>query len=340
MYGLQTDDELLDTIAYGIDLELYPKHVLDSSLRFTQGRPLQKFKKQPFLAFDAFLKSVRNAIGGRKLVLLFDEVEWLFFSIEAGILKASFLSSFLRMIIEREDIVLVFAGKESFTALLSTFGLSAPKAAIEVIKIGHLSRETTLKLITEPCSFYLSYDDKALEMMFRQTDGHPYLTQCLCYHLVKEKNSSLSCGRRRGAHRTPGAGKLQAGTPAQAEVKRSDVEAVKHDFMRAVEGYFEDLFYDWTMAEKLWMSAVASLSHNEDEWVSEDKVFASLTDFLLRLEHLSFYDTEEQLKTAASSLIDAELLTKDGQFYKSRIGILTEWLAKYHPLEETVGKKL
>ena len=110
--------------------------------------------------------------------------------------------------------------------------------------------------------------------------------------------------------------------------------------MRAVEGYFEDLFYDWTTAEKLWMSAVASLSHNGDEWVSEDKVLASLTDFGLRLEHLSFYDTEEQLKTAASSLIDAELLTKDGQFYKSRIGILTEWLAKYHPLEETVGKKL
>jgi hypothetical protein len=42
----------------------------------------------------------------------------------------------------------------------------------------------------------------------------------------------------------------------------------------------------------------------------------------------------------ADSLIDAELLEKDGQFYRSRIGILTEWLAKYHPLEETIKKKL
>jgi hypothetical protein len=152
-------------------------------------------------------------------------------------------------------------------------------------------------------------------------------------------------------------------------VRKDDVSTVKHDFMRTVEGHFEDLFYDWTTAEKLWMSAVASLqaclrtqmtiSHNEDEWVSEDKVFASLTDALcfhrnsslamktnlgLWLEHLSFSDAKveinQQLKTAASSLIDAELLTKDGQFYKSRIGILTEWLAKYHPLEETMGKKL
>jgi len=102
MYGLQTDDELLDTIAYGIDLELYPKNVIGPSLR-------QKFKKQPFLAFDAFLKSVSYAIGGRKLVLLFDEVEWLLFSLEAGILKASFLESCLRMIIERKDIGFLFA---------------------------------------------------------------------------------------------------------------------------------------------------------------------------------------------------------------------------------------
>jgi hypothetical protein len=264
------------------------------------------------------------------------------------------------MIIEREDIGLMFASKERFTALLNAvvqplsphaLGISASSASIEVIKIGHLPKETTFKLITEPCS-YLSYDDKTLEMIFQQTNGHPYLTQCFCYHLVF-KNSSRSLN-----------------TEKKVDVKKSDVPAVKHDFMRTVEGHFEDLFYDWTTAEKLWMSAIASLSRNYDEWVSEDKVF----------EHLSFhpfYDhpenrdasfanhktkskvreantkvtadvpsawrirpDEEQLKMAADLLIDAELLEKDGQFYRSRIGILTEWLAKYHPLEETIKKKL
>jgi AAA+ ATPase superfamily predicted ATPase len=381
MYGLQSDAELLDTIAYGIDLELYPKHVTDSSPKEEKEsdaslhselvlspepakeqkerlRTLRQ-KEKTRKAFNAFLDSVSYAIGGRRLVLLFDEVEWLFYSIEAGRLTAGFLESFLKMIIEREDIGLMFTSKESFTSLLSALGLSAPKTAIEVIKIGHLSKETTFKLITEPCFSYLSYDDNALEMIFRQTDGHPYLTQCLCYHIVKKKNSSLSLG----------AGK-------KGEVKKSDFESVKHDFMRTVEGHFEDLFYDWTTAEKLWMSAVASLSRNYDEWVSEEKV----------LEHLSFYPFydhpenrdfsevntkvtadvpsarrirpdlsacnlsavaqagaqagEEQLKMAADSLIDAELLEKDGPFYRSRIGILTEWLAKYHPLEETIGKKL
>jgi hypothetical protein len=51
-----------------------------------------------------------------------------------------------------------------------------------------MDKEDAINLIRQPVVGLVSYDDSAVEELWRYTHGHPYLLQCLCFDLISDMN--------------------------------------------------------------------------------------------------------------------------------------------------------
>lgn len=144
----------------------------------------------PFIVFTDWLDAVEQVLddhGKSMFLLMLDEIEVLKQMIDKGRLDVEDLLHLFRNLIQhRPKFKVLVAGSHALEELQDW---ASYLINMEVIKIGCLSTEETLRLIERPVPhFNLHYHPEASQRIVKLTRGHPYLTQLLCHEIVIGKN--------------------------------------------------------------------------------------------------------------------------------------------------------
>jgi hypothetical protein len=153
-----------------------------------------------YAAFDRALDHLEAHLPAGDLILLaIDELEQLRAGIDSGALDPA-VASFLRSQAQhRSRLALVFSG--SYGLLDDSWRPIIDLTARHELR--PLDFDATTTLIRAPLAGHLSYDDAAVEQIWRQTGGRPFQIQALCHRLVSLRN-------RQGRREIIGADDVQA----------------------------------------------------------------------------------------------------------------------------------
>ena len=153
----------------------------EPALEAFQGGPSRSFER-------GFLPVVLEAIGGRQLLLLFDEFEELQMRVESGKLEPTVFSFFRHLMQHVEGLGFIFVGTHRLEALSSDYWSIFFNIALYK-HVAFLDEKAARALIVEPVAEHgLRYDDLAVDKILRVTAGHPYFLQLICHALVVHAN--------------------------------------------------------------------------------------------------------------------------------------------------------
>jgi hypothetical protein len=177
-------------------------------------------------------------------------------------------------------------------------------------KIDYLPHTAATRLICEPVSPAIIYDDLAIDKILRVTAGHPYFLQLVCYTLVKHTNQQGS-----------------------GYVTISDVNAALDEMLRLGEVHFAYLWQRSTHAERAMLSAAAHLMDR-----NEPLHPATLIEYL---ETFSIELDPAEATTALNSLVQRDILrevTEEGfALYELRIGLVGLWVSQNKSLSRLLA---
>ncbi|MBE7552239.1 MAG: VCBS repeat-containing protein [Anaerolineales bacterium] len=150
---------------------------------------LAEFQERPSGVFERiFLPAVFEAIGSRRLLLLFDEFEELEMRVASGKLEATIFPFFRHLMQHAEKVGFVFVGTHRLEELTTDYWSILFNIALYK-RVTFLGEAAAKALIVEPVAQSgLLYDDLALDKIIRVTAGHPYFLQLICHALVNRAN--------------------------------------------------------------------------------------------------------------------------------------------------------
>jgi hypothetical protein len=164
--------------------------LVDQGIDPPEPKP-EDFQERPSATFERdFLPAVFEAIGGRQLLLLFDEFEELEMRVESSKLDPTIFPFFRHLMQHGGDLGFVFVGTHRLEALSSDYWSIFFNIALYK-HVAFLSEAAAQALIVEPVADAergLRYDDLAVDKMLRVTAGHPYFLQLICHALVVHAN--------------------------------------------------------------------------------------------------------------------------------------------------------
>lgn len=140
--------------------------------------PLEVFENQ-------FLPAVHQQIGERTLLLAIDEFEDL--GAPSG-MPSALLGNLRHLVQHGSQLAFILAGTHRLEEQIGDYWSELYNIGMSR-RIGLLSREETIQLITEPvCKYGLEYDCVVLDEIIRLTAGHPFFTQLLCWYILDQCN--------------------------------------------------------------------------------------------------------------------------------------------------------
>jgi tetratricopeptide (TPR) repeat protein len=241
------------------------------------------------------------------LVLLFDEFDVLDDpeSQQAGQAFFPYLSELLDIDRKRLNFVFVLGRNidDMSNIVLNLF------SKVSHNKVSLLNREDTFKLIriTEnERDKTLLWEKDALEEIWRLAQGHPYLTQLLCYRVwynIHNENPEK--------------------VPPTATLKKVLEEVGQGRILEASSNALQWLWNALPAAEQI----VASVLAGEGKSITE----AQLQD-LLRQQGIRAITSK--LRKAPASLKEWDLIELEKEGYCFRVELLRRWVAKYKPLSD------
>jgi hypothetical protein len=288
----------LEDRGFGVDLPEY-EHFADS--------PAVHFERD-------FLVRVREAIGHRHLLVMFDEFEELESATRRGNLDPS-IFGFLRHLIQHsENLSVIFCGTHRLEELAADywnvlFNISLYR------HIAFLEMAEALRLIQEPVAEYgMRYDDLALDKMWQVTAGHPYFLQLLCHSLVHRHNKT-----------------------ERNYVTVADVNAALDEIMASGEAHFMYLWTDASPEERLVLAALSRMIP-----LTGHATFVQVVDYLaergVSLERRVISDALHRLTLRDILTASSEEDLAIGEIYRWRLGLLGLWVEKYRSLSRVVAE--
>jgi hypothetical protein len=271
------------------------------------------FVDSPAIFFERnFLPRVRQAIGDRHAIIMFDEFEELEAAVERGSLDAS-IFGFLRHLIQHaEKLSVIFCGTHRLEELASDywnvlFNISLYR------HIAFLAKAEALHLIQEPVAGYdMWYDDLALDKIWQVTAGHPYFLQLLCHSLVNRHNKT-----------------------ERNYVTVADVNGALDEILASGEAHFVFL---WATAEPTARLVMAALSRMMP--LTGRATLVKVADYLaergVSLERQAISDALHQLALRDVLFADSEVDPTVGQVYRWRLGLLGLWVEKYKSMSRVM----
>jgi len=262
----------------------------------------------PEEAFRNWLVNVvSKAIEKKRIVLLLDEFDALASYDEQQTTNAFF--PYLRGLLESidpEKINFVFAVGRNAKDLNEIAG--SLFKGIMTQRISLLKKEDTLKLI-HLAKNHLHWSTEAIEHIWQQTNGHPFITQCLCYTLWYA---------------------AYANNPQQ--IPEITLEKVNHaipDTLEKSESAFEWLWAGLGPAEQVVAAALASAgAEPKDEKQLKHLLQDSGVQIII-----------QELQDAPRILQDWDLIEEtDEKKYRFRVELLRRWIAENKPLHQAQGK--
>lgn len=149
---------------------------------------LSRFKEHTFLELDDYLDSVEADLGGKKIVLMFDEYEFLEYKVKAGGVSPELFNKLRNLMQHRnKKLAFIFVGTHRLTELTEDYWSFLFNIAL-YHEIGPLTEPAARALVTEPIKGFLRYDELALDKILRVTGLHPYFIQVTCRLIVNYCN--------------------------------------------------------------------------------------------------------------------------------------------------------
>ena len=273
----------------------------------------EDFVDSPAIFFERnFLTRVRQAIGDRHAIIMFDEFEELEGAVQRGSLDAS-IFGFLRHLIQHsENLSVIFCGTHRLEELASDywnvlFNISLYR------HIAFLDKTEALHLVQEPVAGYgMRYDDLALDKIWQVTAGHPYFLQLLCHSLVNQHNKT-----------------------ERNYVTVADVNGALDEILASGEAHFVFLWATAEPTERLVMAALSRMMP-----MTGRATLVQVADYLaergVSLERQAISNALHQLALRDILFADSEVDPTVGQVYRWRLGLLGLWVEKYKSMSRVM----
>jgi hypothetical protein len=260
-----------------------------------------------------FLSTLRDMLPLNTTVLLiFDEFEAIEDLVREEILPATIFTYLRHLMQHGPGLSFIFAGTHRLEEMGSDYWSVLFNSAL-YRHVGFLSAEAARRLIRDPVSPNLMYDDLALDKILRVTAGHPYFLQLVCYTLVNQANNAR-----------------------QGYVTISDVNAGLNEMLRLGEVHFAYLWQRSSYTEKALLAAASRLMESESPFRPEDLV--------LYLEEYRFYLDPGEVTASLNRLVEREIMRELAgdamSLYELRIGLVGLWVSQNKSLSRLHKKSL
>ncbi|MCX6027977.1 MAG: ATP-binding protein [Chloroflexi bacterium] len=259
-------------------------------------------------ALNSLLDRLDGQMADRRLILAVDEFEIIQQGIEKGRIDPDLLHYLRSKASQYRWLALIFAGLHTLDEMGHDYR-SAFYGAAEHVRVGYLSHDDALQLITQPHpDFSLEYAPELREELFHLTYGQPYLLQRLCWELVNRWNERF----------------LRGGEATLRELTMDDLAPIlTPDFYEAAGYYFDGVWSNVTEAERGLMRALAIFGSVGDRpeqpgggWTAEGLVAAT-------------GQTPEAVSVALDLLRRHDVIVEEAGGVRFASELMRRWVAQY-----------
>lgn len=261
-------------------------------------------------AFQHLINKVMSRLGGKKLVLLFDEYEIFESHIQKNLITPQVLDVFSNWLDHGDGIYIVFTGSDRLEERdEKVWGRFLQKGKHQ--RISFLSRNDAIRLITEPVTGMVEYEEGVPERIWELTSGQPFYTQVFCQALVDHLNEITE--------------------------RRVSAEALDEVLEQVIENPLPQMIFAWNSLsnlEKIAISIIGELNREKPGMVTaeEIRVFA-------RRERIGFKIDLNILKESLEYLFNHDVLSKDEQDgYGFKMGLWQRWVGRMHSIWQVIDE--
>lgn len=249
---------------------------------------------------ESFIPQVRETLGDKNLVLVFDEFDTLEERTSRDMLGQHLVPYFSRMIHGAQNLNFIFSIGSSGHKLEDMRAEYTDFFRVGLYKrISFLSSANSRRLITEPVQGIMDYEDDAVERVVKITSGHPYFIQLLCHELFAKAQ------RKDDWH-----------------ITLDDIEEVLPD---VIERGTVNLKFVWDVASTAERYALAALAEI-GQAATKEEILKLLRDNRVRI-------SSEEIGHALIELVARDVLSNE---YDFRVELMRHWLLENRPLERVV----
>lgn len=295
MAGLQSEGEFFEKIAKEIFKALDKKLIKTDDYDFLQQ------EASPYKVFDKLLEDIHARYPDKNILFLIDEYELIESKIAEGSLNKNFIPYLAGILESERKISFLFTGSKKLDERKAPYwNILFAKSLYR--NVSFLSRNDTIRLITDPVKEYVSYDDAVINRIYRLTAGQPFYTQVVCQNIVDHLN----------------------------EKQKNFVES--GDLDEIVEGILENplpqMIYFWNSLsneKKLILSLLSETLEDAESHIQAQELhkFSRKREFGINL-------TLKTVSTTLETLYHQHLLNKSGQGYHFSMDLFRGWIKQDH----------
>ncbi len=169
------------------------RHIVKQMNRFLSGHSevkapsIDDFKEAPYTAFNEFMANISKLLDPVLLVLMFDEFEVLERLVSEGKLEPDIYGQLRHQMQFPSNVTFILAGTHQLQELSDDYKGIVFTVALHR-EVGFMDDTEARALVQQPVEGRVTYASEAVDELLRATNGHPYLLQLLCQHLISEMN--------------------------------------------------------------------------------------------------------------------------------------------------------
>ncbi|UCG25863.1 MAG: PQQ-binding-like beta-propeller repeat protein [Chloroflexota bacterium] len=248
-----------------------------------------------------FLPQARSLLPPETtIVMVFDEFESFEDLVREEILPPTLFSYLRHLMQHAEGVSFIFAGTHRLEEMGTDYWSVLFNSAL-YRHVGFLDYDSAVRLIRDPVSPNLVYDDIAVDKILRVTAGHPYFLQLVCYTLVNQANQRQS-----------------------SYITISDVNAALDEMLRLGEVHFAYIWQRSLYPERALLAASSRLMDFDSPFRPDDLV-DELRRYGINLQ-------AAQVTGALNRLVERGIMREIGDegvpLYEMRIGLVGLWVAQ------------
>lgn len=295
MAGLQSENEFFEKIAKETSRALDEASISIDHYDFFQE------EVSPYKVFSKMLDDIHAQHPDKNILFLIDEYELIESKISEGSLNKNFVP-FLAGVLESErKISFLFTGSKKLDERKSPYwNILFAKSLYR--NVSFLSKNDTVRLITDPVKDHVTYDKEVIEKIYRLTAGQPFYTQVCCQNIVDHLNEKQ-----------------------KYNVAITDLDEIIDEIL---ENPLPQMIYFWNSLsneKKLILSLLSEMLDNSDDQVQADKIhkFSGKREFGINL-------TLKTISTTLETLYHQHLLKKTEDGYCFHMDLFRRWIKQDH----------
>lgn len=295
MAGLQSEGEFFEKIAKEIFKALDKNSINPQDYNFLLE------ETSPYKVFDKLLDDIHARYPDKNILFLIDEYELIESKIGEGSLNKNFIPYLAGVLESERKISFLFTGSKKLDERKAPYwNILFAKSLYR--NVSFLSKNDTVRLITDPIKEYVSYDEEVINRIYRLTAGQPFYTQVVCQNIVDHLN----------------------------ETQKNFVDS--GDLDEIVQGILENplpqMIYFWNSLsneKKLILSLLSETLSDSESFIQAQELhkFSRKREFGINL-------TLKTVSTALEALYHQQLLNKSEQSYNFSMDLFRSWIKQDH----------